>query len=60
MLKYIKQHMASITGIEIYPVISFLIFFLFFMVMTMWVVKGNKNYFKRMATLPLEEKEIIN
>lgn len=56
MLKYIKQHMASITGIEIYPVISFIIFFLFFLVMTVWVIKGNKNHFIKMSGLPLEEE----
>ncbi len=55
MLKYIKQHMASIIGIEIYPVISFLIFFLFFLAILIWVVKGNKNYFSKMSELPLED-----
>ena len=56
MLKYIKQHMASITGIEIYPIISFLIFFLFFVVVTLWVLKGNKEYFSKMSGLPLENE----
>ncbi|HVD98914.1 MAG TPA: hypothetical protein VNB90_11975 [Cytophagaceae bacterium] len=56
MLKYIKQHMASIAGIEIYPVISFVIFFLFFLVVALWVVKGNKDYFSKMSALPLEEE----
>ena len=54
MLKYIKQHMASLSGIEIYPMISFIIFFLFFLVMLIWVIKENKNYFIKMSNLPLD------
>ena len=33
MLKFIKHNMETISGIEIYPIISLLIFFLFFVVL---------------------------
>lgn len=55
MLKFIKQHMSSIDGIEIYPVISFVVFFLFFATVLIWVWKGDKNFFKRMSDIPLNE-----
>jgi len=55
MLKFIKHHMASIDGIEIYPIISFLIFFIFFVVVTAWVYSQKKNYFDNIAQSPLEE-----
>lgn len=54
MLKFIKQHMSSISGIEIYPIISFVMFFLFFMAVALWVWKGNKQYFEEMAKAPLD------
>lgn len=56
MLKFIKSHMASITGIEIYPLISFLIFFLFFLGVLFWVWKGDKQFFQKMSDIPLDEK----
>lgn len=55
MLKFIKYHMASISHIEIYPLVSFLIFFLFFVVMLFWVIKTDKKFINRMQNLPLED-----
>lgn len=54
MLKFIKQHMSSIQGIEIYPLISFGIFFVFFLLVALWLWKGDKNYFNQMGNIPLE------
>jgi hypothetical protein len=56
MLKYIKQHMASITGIEIYPLISFAIFFLFFLAVAFLVIRADKSHIQNMSNLPLEEE----
>ncbi|MBX9851914.1 MAG: CcoQ/FixQ family Cbb3-type cytochrome c oxidase assembly chaperone [Cytophagaceae bacterium] len=58
MLKYIKNHMATIGGIEIYPIISFLIFFTFFVVVAIWVMKANKEYLTKMSELPLEKDNL--
>ncbi|HAB26526.1 MAG TPA: CcoQ/FixQ family Cbb3-type cytochrome c oxidase assembly chaperone, partial [Xanthomarina gelatinilytica] len=33
MLKYVKNHMETIAGVEIFPIISLLIFFIFFVVL---------------------------
>lgn len=57
MLKFIKHHMETITGIEIYPMISLLIFFIFFTVLIIWVTRSDKGYNARMASMPLEEEE---
>ena len=57
MLKFIKHHMETIMGIEVYPLISLLIFFTFFTVLIVWVVRSDKGYISRMAKLPLDEKE---
>jgi cytochrome c oxidase cbb3-type subunit IV len=60
MLKYIKNHMATIGGIEIFPIISFLIFFIFFIVLLIWVVRANKEYISHMENLPLENGPEVN
>ncbi|WP_109299407.1 CcoQ/FixQ family Cbb3-type cytochrome c oxidase assembly chaperone [Aquimarina sp. AU474] len=60
MLKFIKGHMESIDGIEIYPMISLLIFFIFFAALFWWVITAKKEHIKEVSNIPLEnEKELI-
>lgn len=56
MLKYIKNHMDSISGIEIYPMISLLIFFIFFVLLFWWVLTAKKEYIDRMSDIPLDNQ----
>jgi len=55
MLRYIKHTLEGISGIEIYPIISFVIFFTFFVGMTWYVIKKDKKYLDEMSNLPLED-----
>lgn len=55
MLKFVKNHLESITGIEIYPLISLLIFFTFFVVLFWWVFTAKKDYIKEVSQLPLND-----
>jgi cbb3-type cytochrome oxidase subunit 3 len=48
--------MDTIGGIEIFPLISFLIFFLFFIVLFTWVIRMKKNEVDSLAQLPLEDE----
>lgn len=57
MLKFIKHHMETIAGIEVYPVISFLIFFIFFLALTIYVIKVDKKVFKDISNIPLNDNE---
>ena len=56
MLKFVKNHMESITGIEIYPLISLLIFFIFFVVLFYWVITAKKDYITTVSNLPLDNQ----
>ncbi|WKN41138.1 CcoQ/FixQ family Cbb3-type cytochrome c oxidase assembly chaperone [Tunicatimonas pelagia] len=56
MLKFIKHHMETITGIEIFPLISFLIFFAFFVVLLIWVFRSSKEYIAEVEQLPLDQE----
>jgi cytochrome c oxidase cbb3-type subunit IV len=60
MLKYIKGHMDSIQDIEIFPIISLLIFFGFFTILFIWVVTSKKKYIDEVSNLPLENDEEEN
>lgn len=52
--------MESIEGIEIYPIISILIFFIFFTLLILWVVTAKKNYIEQVSNIPLEKDEEEN
>ena len=55
MLKYIKGHAASIEGIDIYPLISLLIFFLFFVAVLYYVKTMDKKSVAEISALPLDQ-----
>ena len=54
MLKFVKNHMESIDGIATYPMISLLIFFVFFTLLFWWVFTASKAHIKEMGQLPLD------
>ncbi|WP_179339644.1 CcoQ/FixQ family Cbb3-type cytochrome c oxidase assembly chaperone [Winogradskyella ludwigii] len=56
MFKFIKGHLESITGIEIYPMISLLIFFTFFVVLFYWVMTAKKDYISTVSNIPLDNQ----
>lgn len=56
MLKFVKGYMDSIEGIEIYPIISLLIFFTFFVVLFLWVFTAKKDYIKSVSNLPFDNQ----
>lgn len=49
-----KNVLQSIDNIAIWPVISFVIFFLFFICLLWWVFTTKKNFIEKMKSLPLE------
>ena len=55
MLKFIKHNMETIVGIEVFPIISFIIFFVFFIGLFVWVAKMQKSEVNFMAAMPLDE-----
>lgn len=57
MLKFIKNHMATIDGIEIYPIISLTIFFTFFIGLFWWVFTTKKEYIDQISKYPLDNQE---
>ena len=60
MLKFIKGHLENIDGVAAYPLISLLIFFIFFAVLFWWVFTARKSYIKEVSELPLEDNNQNN
>lgn len=57
MLKFVKSHMESIEGVATYPMISLMIFFLFFVALFWWVFTASKTHVKEMSELPLDDQQ---
>lgn len=55
MLKFVKGHMESIDGISTYPMISLLLFFVFFTVLFWWVFTASKAHIKEVSNIPFQE-----
>jgi cytochrome c oxidase cbb3-type subunit IV len=50
-----KNVLQNINNIEIWPIISFVIFFVFFLGLLWWVFKVDKEFINRMASLPFDD-----
>ena len=55
MLKFIKHHVDTIIGNEIYPIISFVIFFTLFTSVLVYVIYQGRSHFDKVGALPLED-----
>lgn len=55
MLKFIKHHLDTIDGVGIYPVISFVLFFSFFIIVLLWLRKVAPAHIDHMTALPLAD-----
>ncbi len=54
MLKFIKGNLENIDNVQIYPMISLLIFFIFFVVLFYWVITAKKEHISEVSNIPLE------
>ena len=52
-MKFI-HYLEKITGVSIYPLISFVIFGLFFLVVLLWVIKTDKQKIIEVSRIPLD------
>ncbi|MEM6764940.1 MAG: hypothetical protein AAF824_18175 [Bacteroidota bacterium] len=51
-----KDVLRSIDDISLFPVIAILIFFVFFLLLGIRVVKMDKKHVNKMSSLPLDEE----
>ena len=59
MFKFIKKYAEDIDGINIYPMISLVIFFLFFIVLLYYVKKMDKAHVQKISRIPLDQDETL-
>ena len=55
MLKFIKGNLENIDDVQIYPLISLVIFFVFFVALFYWVFTAKKEHIQEVSNIPLED-----
>ncbi len=58
-MKFIN-YLEKITGVGIYPLVSLIIFFLFFVGLTIWVIKADKGYIGELKRIPFTDNDSSN
>lgn len=53
-----RNYLETITGIGIYPLISFIIFFLFFLGVSWYVFTAKKEFIDEMKNYPLRNDNL--
>lgn len=59
MFEQIKHNMETIAGVAVYPIVSLLIFFIFFMVLGIWVFSYKKERINELSQMPFNENEEV-
>lgn len=54
-MKFI-DYLTSVAGVGIFPLISLLVFFLFFLVLGVYVIRADKQRLNYLAALPVNEE----
>ncbi|BDB53509.1 CcoQ/FixQ family Cbb3-type cytochrome c oxidase assembly chaperone [Flavobacterium ammonificans] len=59
MFEQIKHNMETIAGVAIYPILSLLIFFLFFVGLALWVFSYKKEKIDELSQIPLNDNPTL-
>ncbi|HEY5692303.1 MAG TPA: cytochrome C oxidase Cbb3 [Cyclobacteriaceae bacterium] len=51
-----KDILSGIDNVAIWPTISFVIFFLFFLILIWWVLTADSSFIKKMSNKPFEDE----
>ena len=55
MFEQIKHNMETIAGVAIFPILSLVIFFAFFMGLGIWVFSYKKEKIEELSNIPLND-----
>ena len=57
MLRFITGNLTSIEGIEIFPIISLIIFFTFFVGLGIYILRTDRKRIDALKQLPLDDEK---
>lgn len=53
-----KHYFEQVSGVDIWPLISLAVFFIFFIGMIIWIIRANKDEMKDISEMPLHDNII--
>ncbi len=56
-MKIVTHTLEQINGVEIYPIISLIIFLVFFIIIGIQVFNADKDYIEEMKNMPLDDND---
>lgn len=59
-MKIVAHTLSNISGVAIYPIISLLIFFTFFLLVGYLVYRTPKSFAEEMSRFPLDDEEVFS
>ncbi len=59
MLRFIKHNLTTMDGVSIYPMISLLIFVIFFIVVLYYVIRMTKAQVAELSNIPNDNNELV-
>jgi cytoskeletal protein RodZ len=59
MFEQVKHNLETIDGVAIFPILSLLIFFLFFMGLGIWVFFYKKDKITELSQMPLNDNKKV-
>lgn len=60
MFKFIQKYTETMENIAVYPMISLLVFFIFFIVLLYLVIRMDKKSVQLLSNIPFETEEETN
>jgi len=57
MLRFIKHHLATESGVEFYGIFSLMVFVLFFLVVLIRISRMKKSTIEELSNIPLSTEE---
>tara|TARA_R110002095_G_scaffold209954_1_gene196838 strand:+ start:457 stop:648 length:192 start_codon:yes stop_codon:yes gene_type:complete len=55
-----KDVLRSMDGIELFPSISLILFFTFFLILIIYLIRTGKDFWKDAVNIPLDSDKIFN
>ena len=59
MFEQVKHNLETIDGVTIFPILSLLIFFFFFVGLGIWVFSYKKERIDELSQMPLQDNKIV-
>lgn len=57
MLKFINGHMTSIDGIEMFPIVSLILFVSLFVLILYWTIIMKKELIGEVSSIPIDRND---